>query len=452
MAVATGAAARATPAEPSSTAETPPPTPVPILAVKASRLIDGKGGPPIKDGVVVVRGQRIAAAGPADAVKIPEGAIVIDLGQGTLLPGLIDCHVHLEGRPDHHEEIWTFRDSPVSGAITAVAHARKTLEAGFTTVRNVGGAPFVAVELRKAVDEGLVPGPRIVASGPAISATGGHGDVNGYAPEVSLRGLEYQIADGEAEVRKAVRTHLKYGVDLIKVHASGGVFSRGDQPGAQQLTEAELRAAVEEAARAGRKVAAHAHGAASIKSAARAGVASIEHGSLIDKEGIALLKAKGIYLVADIYNGDYTATNAERLRIPPEFVAKDREITRIQRDGFARAVKAGVKIAFGTDACLYDMGDNARQFAVMVKHGMTPMAAILSATRNAADLLGRTADVGTIEPGRYADLIAVVGDPLADVSELTRVRFVMKGGETVRLDSQAFPNGMIQVPATAGAR
>jgi imidazolonepropionase-like amidohydrolase len=402
------------------------------VVVKAGRLFDGTGETVARDMVVVIEGDRIKAVGKSSAVSIPEGAEVIDLSGATVLPGLIDCHTHLANRADRYDEVLKFKDTPFHRAFAAVKHARITLEAGFTTVRDVGSAPFLAVDLRQSIEEGFIPGPRVVASGPALSITGGHGDLNNYAPQVRVTMFpeerDFRIADGVDQVRHVVRAQLKYGVDLIKVHASGGVLSRGDSPGAPQYTIEELRAAVEEAHAAGRKVAAHAHGAQGIKNAVLAGVDSVEHGSLIDDEGIALMVKHGTWLVSDIYNDDYLLGRAREFKIPEEFIEKERKIGQLQRDNFAKCVKAGVKVAFGTDAGVYPHGENARQFAYMVKYGLTPARAIRSATTDAAELLGRSRDVGRVAPGLYADLIAVAGDPLADVSRLERVGFVMKGG------------------------
>jgi imidazolonepropionase-like amidohydrolase len=407
-----------------------------VVVVKAGRLFDGSSDTTRADQVIVIEDERVKAVGPASEVKVPEGARVIDLSGATVLPGLIDCHTHLGSRADRYDEVLKFKDTPFHKAFAAVKHAKITLEAGFTTVRDVGGPPFLAVDLRESINEGFVPGPRIMASGPALSITGGHGDLNNYAPQVRMQMFpeerDYRIADGVDQVRHVVRAQLKHGVDLIKVHASGGVLSRGDSPGAPQYTVEELRAIVDEAHAAGRKVAAHAHGAQGIKNAVVAGVDSIEHGSLLDDEGIQLMLKHGTYLVADIYNDDYLLGRAREFKIPEEFIEKERKLGQVQRDNFAKAVKWGVKVAFGTDAGVYPHGENGRQFYYMVKYGLTPAKAIRSATSDAAELIGRSKDLGRIAPGYFADLVAVTDDPLKDVKALEDIGFVMKGGVVVK--------------------
>lgn len=407
------------------------------LYVRAGRLFEGPKDGLLENQVIVIEGDRIQQIASAGDFEIPAGSKVIDLSSATVLPGLIDCHTHLQSRADRYEDIYTFKTTPFQRAFAAVLHARKTLEAGFTTVRDVGSSPFLAVDLRNSINEGFLVGPRIVASGPGISMTGGHGDLNNYSPQTRITMFpdehDFRIADGVDQVRHVVRAQMKYGVDLIKVHASGGVLSRGDHPGAPQFTIEELKAIVDEAHTGGRKVAAHAHGTQAIKNAVLAGVDSVEHGSLIDDEGIRLMKEHGTYLVADIYNDDYLIGKAEELKIPAEYVEKEKAIGRRQRENFAKAVKGGVKVAFGTDAGVYPHGDNAKQFAYMVQYGLSPAQAIRSATCDAAELLGRSKDVGRLAPGCYADLIAVDKNPLEDIRALERVRFVMKGG-TIYVD------------------
>ena len=416
-------------APPSKATETARPAPIYILA---GRLFDATGDTVRENVAILIEGDRIKSVASAADMKIPPGAPVIDLTHSTVLPGLIDCHTHLSHRADRYNEIYKFKDTPFTLAYFSVGNARRTLEAGFTTVRDVGSPPFMAVDLRNAINDGFIVGPRIVASGPAISITGGHGDLNNFSPQTHVTMFpeerDFQIADGVDQVRHVVRAQVKYGVDVIKILATGGVLSKGDSPGAPQFTFEELKAAAEEAHMAGRKIAAHAHGTQGIKNAILAGIDSIEHASLIDDEGIRLAKEHGTYLVMDIYNDDYILNEAPKFGLPLENIDKEKEVGRLQREDFAKAVKAGARMAFGTDAGVYPHGDNARQFAYMVKFGMTPAQAIRAATSNAADLIGRAHDVGTIQPGKYADIIAVDADPLTDVRALEHVSFVMKGG------------------------
>ena len=399
------------------------------VAVKAGRLIDGRGGPPMSPAVVLIENGKIAAVGPN--VPIPPDAKVVDLGRATLLPGLIEMHDHLTGSPANHGYQSLAYSTPRE-AIDGVAAARTTLLAGFTTVRNVGAGGYADVALRDAINAGEVPGPRLVVSGPALGITGGHCDNNLLPAE--YRRKEDGVADGPWEARAKVREVVKYGADVIKICASGGVLSKGDQPGTPQYTPEEMKAIAEEAHRLGRKVAAHAHGTQSIKEAIQAGIDSIEHASLIDEEGIRLAKEHGTYLVMDIYNDDYILTEGLKVGMLPESIEKEKQLGKLQRENFRKAFLAGAKMAFGTDGGVYPHGDNAKQFAYMVQFGMTPMQAILAATVNAADLLGWKDRVGTIEPGKYADLIAVTGDPLSDIRALETVGFVMKGGEVVKND------------------
>ncbi|MDQ3802930.1 MAG: amidohydrolase family protein [Acidobacteriota bacterium] len=394
------------------------------VAVRAARLIDVRQGRVMQNPVVLVEGDRVTAVGPN--LTVPAGVQVLDLGGATLLPGLIDCHTHITGQPaNYYEDI--FRRSPIDYAVVAHVYARRTLEAGFTTVRDLGSGEFIDVALRNAINAGTVPGPRIQAATLAIGATGGHADLSGFSPYLKFGGFS-GIADGADEIRKAVRFQVKNGADVIKLVATAGVLSEEESVGAPQYTLEEMTAAVEEAAMWGRKVAAHAHGAEGIKRAVRAGVASVEHGSFLDEEGIRLMKERGTYLVADVYNDDYILAEFARLGYPQKIIEKEKLVGRTQRENFQKAVRAGVKVAYGTDAGVYPHGWNAKQFAHMVRWGMTPMQAIQAATVNAADLLGWSDRVGSVEPGRYADLVAVAGDPLADVTVLERVGFVMKGG------------------------
>ncbi len=395
-----------------------------VIAIKAGRLIDGLSNAVITNAFILIEGDKITAVGPN--VTVPASAEVIDLKTATVLPGLIDCHTHVTGQPSNYYDD-VFRKSHLDEAVTAHLYARRTLDAGFTTIRNLGAGEFVDVALRNAINRGEIVGPRMVCATMAIGATGGHGDLNGFSPYLKFESLS-RVADGVDEIRKKVRYQIKYGADVIKLIATAGVLSEEESVGAPQYTLEEMKAAVDEAAMWGKKVAAHAHGTEGIKRAIRAGVASIEHGSFLDDEAIQLLKERGTYLVADIYNDDYILAEFAKLGYPAKIIEKERQVGRTQRESFQRAVKAGVKIAYGTDAGVYPHGGNGKQFVHMVRWGQTPLEAIKAATSNAADLLGWSDRVGAIAPGRFADIIAVEGDPLKDISELERVKFVMKGG------------------------
>ncbi len=402
------------------------------VLVRAGHLLAVRTGTMLSNQAILIAGDRIREVGPADAVAghAPRDIRVIELPSATVLPGLIDCHTHITADPgDYYKQL--FRMSPIDEAVRAHVFAKRTLDAGFTTVRNVGAGEFIDVALRNAINEGVVEGPRMLVSTMPLSATGGHGDVNGMSPYLHFDGFS-GIANGVHQIREKIRFEVKYGADLIKVLASAGVLSEEESVGAPQYSQEELNALVEEAAMWGRKVAAHAHGAEAIKRAVKAGVASIEHGSLIDDEGIRLMKEHGTYLVADIYNDDYIIAEYTRLGYPQKIIEKERLVGRQQRENFKKAVQAGVKIAFGTDAGVYPHGWNAKQFAHMVRWGTTPIQAIQAATVNAADLLGWSDRVGALEPGKYADVIAVQGDPLQDVTVLEHVGFVMKGGQVVK--------------------
>lgn len=406
--------------------------PVDTILIKAGRLIDVRTGSVLPNHAILVEGERIKTVGPVDLVlkDAPVRAKVIDLSNATVLPGLIDCHTHITSEPGNYYEK-LFRKSPIDRAVVSHVYARRTLEAGFTTVRDVGAAEFIDVAMRNAINTGTMAGPRMQVATLSIGATGGHADRTGFSPYLKF-GQFSGIADGPDEIRKLIRFEIKNGADLIKLIATAGVLSEEESFGAPQYSQEEMNAAVEEAAMWGKKMAAHAHGAEGIKRAIRAGVISIEHGSLIDEEGIRLMKERGTYLVSDIYNDDYIIAEYTRLGYPEKIIEKEKKVGLTQRQNFQRAVKAGVKIAFGTDAGVYPHGWNAKQFAHMVRWGLTPMQAIQSATVNAADLLGWSDRVGSIEPGRFADIIAVTGDPLADVTVLERVGFVMKGGQVVK--------------------
>lgn len=391
--------------------------------LKAKTLIDPLSGQAIASPIVAIEGDTILAVTAGG--EVPEGARVIDLGDATLLPGLADLHTHLTYYASD-EGYNALIVGIVDEAIRGVVNARNTLWAGFTAARNVGAEGFSDVAVRNAIDEGKIPGPRLIVSGPALGITGGHCDLNLLPKDYAY--TAGGVADGPWEVRKKVRDNRKYGADLIKLCASGGVLSKGDAVGETQYTLEELRAITEEAQKLGMKVAAHAHGTQAIKLSIEAGIDSIEHASLIDDEGIRMAKAHGTFLVMDIYNTDFIQSEGAANGILPESLAKDRQVAGAQREGFAKAVKAGVKLGFGTDSGVYPHGDNAKQFAVMVRYGMTPMQAIQSATTLAAELLGWQGKTGAVAPGYFADIIAVRGDPLQDIAVLEHVFFVMKGG------------------------
>ena len=408
-------------------AQSPPP--VKLIAIRAGSLIDVAAGRVLTDQVVLIEGERISAVGPAGKLSIPAGAEIIDLGNATVLPGLIDAHTHLTSNPREHGYLG-LGTSNIRAALYGVRAARDTLAAGFTTVRNVGADGFGDVALRDAINAGDTPGPRMLVSASALGIKGGHCDNNLLPPE--YKDVAAGVADGPWAARGKVREMIKYGADLIKICATGGVLSKGDEAGTQQFTLEEMQAIVDEAHKLGRRVAAHAHGTSGIKDAIRAGVDSIEHASLIDDEGIRLAREKGTYLVMDIYNDDYILQEGEKAGILKESIEKERKLGQLQRDNFRKAFAGGDRMAFGTDAGVYPHGDNAKQFFYMVKYGMTPMQAIQAATANAADLLGWKDRVGAIAAGKYADIIAVEGDPTRDVTLLTKVGFVMKGGQVVK--------------------
>jgi imidazolonepropionase-like amidohydrolase len=414
-------------AEPESDAQ-----PVPVTVVQAGKLIDVESGRVLDRQTILIEGETIEAVGPNLAV--PPNATVIDLSDAVVLPGLIDSHVHItaEASTDYYEA--KFRRSFVDNAILAHLYARRTLEAGFTACRSVGSQGFVDVALRNAIERGDVPGPRLQVASYYISSTGGHGDLVGFSPWLQANTPEEMtgIADGVDAVRQKVRYLVKYGADVIKFGASAGVLSEEESVGAPQYSQEEMNAIVEEARLWGKRACAHAHGTEAIKMAIRAGVVSVEHGSLVDDEGLALMKDHGTYLVADIYNDTYILAEFEKLGFPVNIIEKERMVGRTQRENFKKAVEAGVKIAFGTDAAIFPHGKNARQFRYMVEWGLTPIQAIQSATVSAAELLGWQDRLGSIAPGKLADIVAVAGDPLADVAVLENVGFVMKGGVVVK--------------------
>lgn len=407
-----------------------------LTVVRAGRLVDTAAGEVRRAQLVYVRGERIEAVTP-DLGSYPEGARVVDLSSATVLPGLIDCHAHLIGEIDSgHGYAALVQRTGAQEALSGVHNAREMLTAGFTSVRDVGTfRAFVDVALREAIERGDVVGPRMLCAGAYVTCSGGGGDITGLAPDVDAvvpRELRYGVANSADEVRTVVRDLLHGGADFIKVIATGAVLTEGSVPGAPEFSEAEIRAAVEEAALYGTWVAAHAHGAEGVKRAVRAGVRSIEHGSLVDDEAIDLMAEAGTYLVADIWWGDWIEDEGRRRGWSADVLRKNEETMDAQRDGFARCVKAGVKIAFGTDCGGFPHALAANQFATMVRYGLTPMQAVQSATSAAADLMGWRDRVGSIEAGKLADLVAVEGDALDDVGRLLDVSFVMKGGEIVK--------------------
>lgn len=397
------------------------------VVVTADRMVDVVAGRMVANPVVVITDGRIVSV--SGGAGVPADAKRVDLPGMTLVPGLIDMHVHLDSAPiygGYNSLVFTDSFWTVVGA----ANARAMLEAGFTTVRNVGSAGYSDVGIKQAIEEGFATGPRIVPAAYALGATGGHCDETYFPPSFHRKGEA--VGDSPDELRVRVREQRKYGAEVIKVCATGGVFSRNTEPGQQQLSETELRAIADEAHMWGLKVAAHAHGTSGIKAAIRAGIDTIEHASLIDAEGIRLAKERGAVLAMDIYNTEYTQAEGRKNGVLEDNLRKDREIAQIQRDGFRAAHKAGVKMVFASDAGVMPHAEVGKQFRVMVEYGMTPMDAIRAATRSAAEALGRESDVGAIAPGRYGDLIAVAGDPTADVTLLANVPFVMKGGDIVK--------------------
>ena len=403
--------------------------PATVTAVMAGRMIDVEAGRLLTNQVILIEGERIKAVGAAGTLSIPAGAKIIDLSAAMVLPGLIDVHTHLTGNPREHGYAG-LGTSNMRAAMYGVRAARDTLNAGFTTVRNVGASGFGDVALRDAVNDGDFPGPRMQVSAYALGIKGGHCDNNLLPPEYNDTGVG--VADGPWGARTKVREMVKFGADLIKICATGGVLSKGDEAGAQQYTLEEMQAIVDEAHKLGRRVAAHAHGTSGIRDAILAGVDSVEHASLIDEAGIKLARQRGTYLVMDIYDDDYILAEGEKAGFLPESLEKERKIGQLQRDNFRKAHAGGDRMAFGTDAGVYPHGDNAKQFFYMVKYGMTPMQAIQSSTIAAADLMGWSDRVGSIRAGKFADLIAVQKDATADVTVLTDVSFVMKGGKVVR--------------------
>lgn len=396
--------------------------------IKAGKLIDVETGTVLLNQMILVRNDSIIQV--ANKIDIPKEATIIDLSKSTVLPGLIDCHTHITSQPggDYYADI--FRKTPVDVAITAHIYAKRTLEAGFTSVRDLGSAGLVDIALRNAINNGDVVGPNMYAATMFIGSTGSHGDLNGFSPYLEFNAPKGMsgVANGVDAVRAQVRFNVKNGADVIKFGASAGVLSEEESVGGPQYTQEEMDAIVSEAKMWGKKAAAHAHGAESIKMAVKAGVASIEHGSLVDAEGIQLMKAKGTYLVSDVYDDEYILSEYSKLGYPDKIINKEKLVGKLQRENFQKAVEAGVKIAFGTDAGVYPHGWNAKQFKWMTRFGLSPMGAIQAATINAADLIGIKEKTGSIKAGKKADIIAVTNNPIDDITTLEQVQFVMKNG------------------------
>ena len=401
------------------------------VVLKAAQIIDGTGAPPIKDGAIMIVDDKISMVGPLAAMSFPAGTPVIDLGDATLMPGFIDAHTHIVGRVlgDPDGQYAAVRDYQSFGAILAVGNAERTLMAGFTTIRNVGASNFDDIALRKAINEGWVSGPRMMAAAHSIGITGGHCDDNAYRPGLSDGDYKTGIADGPEQVRAAVRYQVKYGADVIKTCATGGVLSEGDAVGATQYTYEELKAMVDEAHKLERKVAAHAHGTEGIKIATRAGVSSIEHGSFLDVEGAKMMAERGTFMVPTLMAGEQVEKLAKNGVIKGFRAEKALAAAAAMRNGLKIAVANRVLIALGTDAGVIPHGTNAREFILMVEWGgMRPMDAIIAGTLNGAKLLGWDKTIGSLAPGKLADIVAVSGDPLKDIHRVENVVFVMKNG------------------------
>ena len=405
------------------------------LMIQAGRVLDVETGQILADRDILIRDGRIVSIAPSQQ-GVDRNVRVLDWSALTVVPGLMDMHTHLADEGPYGDPATPLRSNAARDAFIGARNARATLQAGFTTVRDVGVyRGFADVQLRDAINTGLVPGPRMFVAGTYVTVTGGGGEITGLPAGTELPAIFRRgVADNEAEVRRRVNEILDAGADFIKLIATGAVLADGTEPGQSEYTEADIRAAVEEAERRGSFVAAHAHGAEGIKRAARAGVRSIEHGSLMDDEAIALMKEHGTWLVADIYNGDYIDTVGRRDGWSAEILRKNLDTTEAQREGFRKAVAAGVNIAYGTDSGVYPHGDNARQFAYMVRYGMTPLQAVRAATLESARLLRKEKELGSISPGKLADLVALACDPLADIACLQQVRGVVTAGVPVPRD------------------
>jgi imidazolonepropionase-like amidohydrolase len=399
-----------------------------VTVIRAGRLVDPDSGTVLTDQIIFIRDAKIERVGKG--IDFPANAKIIDLSKMTVLPGLIDCHTHLADGARNPEPMTQFTKTAARIALESVPNARAMLESGFTTVRDVGTYRALGdIALRDAINRGDIVGPRMFVAGAYVTITGGAGALTGLAPDITLPwDLRYGEANSPWEVRKVIRQLAHDGVDHIKVLSSGAVLTHGSNPNSQEFTPEELQAAVDEASHFGLRVAAHSHSPEGIKNAIRAGVASVEHATMIDAEGITLAKQRGTYLDMDIYDEECIEEEGKAASIPKDFLEHDAHLGQMQRDNFRKAVAAGVKMSFGTDAGVCAYGTSGKQFAFMVKYGMTPMQAIQAATSNAADLLGHSHEFGSIKPGKYADVIAVPGDPLTDIHLLEDIKFVMKDG------------------------
>jgi imidazolonepropionase-like amidohydrolase len=408
------------------------PAPAQVTAIRAGKLIDPDSGTVLSGETILIRAGKIEAVG--NNVTVPPNATMIDLTNMTVLPGLIDCHTHLADGAHDGEPLGQFKKTAAQVALESVPNARAMLESGFTAVRDVGAYRALGdIALRDAINRGDIVGPRMFVAGAYVTVSGGAGALTGLAPDIQLPwDLRYGEANSPWEVRKVIRQLAHDGVDHIKTLSSGAVLTHGSDPKSQEFTLEELRAAVDEASHFGLRVEAHAHSAEGIKNAIRAGVASVEHATMIDDEGIALAKQNGTYLDMDIYDEECIQEGGRKGTVPKDFLEHDAQLGQIQRDNFRKAVAAGVKMSFGTDAGVCAYGTSGKQFAFMVQYGMTPLQAIQAATSNAADLLGHAKEIGSIKPGKFADIIAVTGDPLTDIRLLENVQFVMKDGKVYK--------------------